>query len=157
MGAVTAKMSVMDVAKYFLSKSRPGTKWAVTHLKLQKLVYYAQAWYLALHHELLFDERLEAWAHGPVSPVVYRNYRSYGYREIPPCEDDIDVCDEVKAVLDAVWEVYGHRSARWLEQKTHMERPWKQAREGIPSGRRSRAVIDTSLMEQYYSSLLKSS
>ncbi|WP_245783919.1 Panacea domain-containing protein [Alicyclobacillus macrosporangiidus] len=154
---MAAKMSVMDVAKYFLNKSRPGTKWAITHLKLQKLVYYAQAWYLALRHELLFDEELEAWAHGPVSPTVYMNYRAFGYREIPPYEDDIKVSDEVKAVLDAVWEVYGHRSARWLEQKTHMEDPWIQARKGTPNGSRSRAVIDTRLMEQYYSSLLKSS
>ena len=74
--------TVFDVALYFLNRSDSAGSYAITHLKLQKLVYYAQAWSLAVRGEPIFEEHIEAWTHGPVSPDLYRIYRNNGYNTI---------------------------------------------------------------------------
>jgi uncharacterized phage-associated protein len=56
--------TIQQIAQWFLCKE------SMTHKKLQKLCYYAQAWNLALHNSELFEDRFEAWVHGPVSPVL---------------------------------------------------------------------------------------
>lgn len=66
------------VAKYFLSKVEEDIGDGISNLKLQKLVYYAQAYHLAMYGEPLFGERVEAWEHGPVVPELYREYKIYG-------------------------------------------------------------------------------
>jgi len=62
----TSSAGVLDVATYILGKHGP-----MTHMKLQRLVYYSQAWHLAWDGVPLFPERIEAWANGPVVPVLY--------------------------------------------------------------------------------------
>lgn len=59
-------ISVLDVAAYILSQHGP-----MSHMKLQRLVYYSQAWHLVWEGTPLFPERIEAWANGPVVPVLY--------------------------------------------------------------------------------------
>ena len=63
-----------DVAEYFLALANE-TGGTITNLKLQKLVYYAQAWHLANFDKPLFDAKFEAWVHGPVIPGLYEEYR----------------------------------------------------------------------------------
>ncbi|MGW0920666.1 Panacea domain-containing protein [Streptomyces sp. NPDC002755] len=43
----------------------------MTAMKLQKLVYYCQAWHLVWEGRALFPEAIRAWASGPVCPAVY--------------------------------------------------------------------------------------
>lgn len=62
----TSNASALDVAAYILNKQGP-----MTHMKLQRLVYYSQAWHLVWEDKPLFAERIEAWAGGPVIPVLY--------------------------------------------------------------------------------------
>ncbi len=57
---------VADVAAYILEKCGP-----MTAMKLQKLVYYSQAWHLVWTEKPLFDNRIEAWANGPVVWELY--------------------------------------------------------------------------------------
>ena len=52
----------------------------ITNLKLQKLVYYAQAWYLALHGKRLFPAEFQAWVHGPVCHSLYQRFRGYAWK-----------------------------------------------------------------------------
>ena len=75
-----ANYTVLDVAQWFLAKE------PMTHKKLQKLCYYAQAWHLALLNEPLFNENVEAWIHGPVIPALYAKYADYGWSDIPTRE-----------------------------------------------------------------------
>ena len=63
--------NVFDVAAYVLQQKGPMTTW-----KLQKLVYYCQAWSLVREDEELFPEEIEAWANGPVVPLLYAKHRS---------------------------------------------------------------------------------
>jgi len=141
------KMSALTVARYFLSRSIPNTDESITHLKLQKLVYYAQAWHLALRGEKLFEERIEAWVHGPVCPDLYQEYREFGYQEIP-IVDIVKINDEsIEELLEAVWVAYGKFDGKFLEELTHQETPWLQARSNLSDQSYSNNVITSKSME----------
>lgn len=137
--------SIYDVAKYFLSKE------PMSHKKLQKMCYYAQAWHLANYKECLVPNRFEAWAHGPVSPDLYSRYRDWGWENIPLYRGEVDFENERTAsFLDEVYKVYGDYDADELEKKTHRELPWRNARGGLPAGAYSRNPILLSDMREYY-------
>jgi uncharacterized phage-associated protein len=123
-----------DVAKYFLSVE--GDEGEISNLKLQKLVYYAQGFSLALLDEPLFDEPIEAWMHGPVVASLYHRYSHHGSSAIPaPAKFDATVFSRAqRRLLDDVYEVYGQYSAWKLRQLTHEEDPWKDNyEEGVSS------------------------
>ncbi|MFJ8528636.1 Panacea domain-containing protein [Bacillus sp. NPDC094106] len=73
------KLTPLLIAQYFISKG--GN---IDHLKLQKLVYYAQAWFVTIYpdKEPLFDEQIEAWSHGPVARSVHNRFRKYGINRL---------------------------------------------------------------------------
>ena len=122
-------ISCHDVAKYFLSLSDEDAGDLISNLKLQKLVYYAQGFHLALYDEPLFEESIEAWTHGPVVPALYHAYKDFGANAIPrPSDLDFSVYDDrTKELLDEVYQVYGQFSAWKLRNMTHDEPPWKTA------------------------------
>ena len=59
----------------------------ISNLKLQKLIYYAQAFHLAIYELPFFDEDFEAWTHGPVCPEIYHKYKHYKSSPIPLTSD----------------------------------------------------------------------
>jgi uncharacterized phage-associated protein len=140
--------NVFDVAAYILSQAGP-----MTHMKLQKLIYYSQAWSLVWDEAPLFPERIEAWANGPVCPDLY--YAHQG--EFTVTEEPKGSAKSLKKVeretADAVIKHYGKKSALWLSDLTHRERPWKEARRGLEDGVRSNRVITHASMSEYYSDL----
>ncbi len=73
--------SCFEIADYFIWLAN-NTGSFISNLKLQKLVYYAQAWYLAIHDQPLFNEEFEAWIHGPVIPVLYQKYKTFSWKPI---------------------------------------------------------------------------
>ncbi|MGL4465191.1 MAG: Panacea domain-containing protein [Planctomycetia bacterium] len=136
----------------------------ITNLKLQKILYYAQAWHLALYDSALFDDDFQAWVHGPVQPDVYFAFRDNGYRPIVTidCDQGRDECDapededfsECSAVtgkhLQEVVDIYGGMSAIQLEDQTHSEQPWIEARGGTPRNEPSTALISKTTMRDFY-------
>lgn len=137
--------NIFAVARYFLSKE------PMSHKKLQKMCYYAQAWYLANYGERLIPNRFEAWVHGPVSPDLYNRYRDWGWENIAQYRGAVDFEDRsVYSFLDEVYKVYGDYDADELESITHRELPWSNARRGIPAGVYSRNPISLNDMRQYY-------
>lgn len=120
-------LSCFDIARYFLALTDEESGDAISNLKLQKLVYYAQGFHLALHDEPLFGEKIEAWLHGPVIPDLYHYYKEHGSTPIPkPLDVDFSIyTDEVKELLDEVYTVYGQYSAWKLRELTHEEPTWK--------------------------------
>jgi uncharacterized phage-associated protein len=150
--------TVFDVARYFLSKSIPNTPRAITHLKLQKLIYYAQGWYLGFTGNALFDQDIEAWVHGPVSPDLYQVYKMYGSNEIYPekFDNSHSVFTQLQLdILDAVWEAYGEYSGKYLEESTHQELPWLEARGHLEHDEHSNNVISIDTMREYFSRLVR--
>ena len=96
--------SAQSVAEFFLPLHKEDDAEAMSQLRLQKLLYYAQAWHLALTGRPLIDEDIQAWRHGPAVPSVYRRYKSYGWRSIPKPDTPVPSFDpETARVLHAVW------------------------------------------------------
>ncbi len=125
----------------------------ISNLKLQKLLYYSQAWYLAIFKNPLFDEEIEAWVHGPVVPRVFSRYRICRWSSIP-AGDTLGVSNRVSRHLKEVWHTYGQFNAYELERMTHSEEPWKRARAGLEPDESSHNVITKDAMMRYYSSHL---
>jgi uncharacterized phage-associated protein len=137
-----------DVAKYILRKRGPMDTW-----KLQKLVYYAQAWHFVWDEEPLFAERIEAWANGPVAPELYREHRGkYTVSEWPKGRIS-NLKQNERESIDVVLRHYGRRTGWALRELTHREAPWKEARVGLPPGERSNREITLDSMGSYYGSL----
>jgi uncharacterized phage-associated protein len=121
----------------------------ISNLKLQKLVYYAQAWHLALHDNPLFEEDFEAWVHGPVIPSLYQKYRSFGWQ---PISKDVapELPNNISQFLDEVAEEYFACDAYELEQMTHAEDPWNLARGNLAPDAPSNEVIKKEWMKEFY-------
>jgi uncharacterized phage-associated protein len=140
----------VDVAKYILTKAGE-----MTAMKLQKLVYYTQAWSLVWDENPLFEDEIQAWANGPVVPVLYNYHRGQFKVDKNTFSDgDIDALtpnqkDSIDKVLDALQE----KSAQWLSELTHMEAPWKDARGDLKPTEKCDKVILLAAMHEYYSSL----
>lgn len=122
-------LACYDIARYFITLVDEESGEKLTHLKLQKLVYYAQGFHLALYDTPLFPEPIEAWAHGPVVPELYHLYKKYEAQALPlPEEGDFSIYpSDVKELLNEVHTVYGQFSAWKLRDLTHEEPPWKNA------------------------------
>lgn len=125
-----AKHTAREIADYFLTSVDSDSGDNLSNLKLQKLVYYAQAFHLAIKDgEPLFDDTIEAWANGPVVPSLFHEFKAYGSGAVPrpdqfdPSCFDKDTCE----ILDEVWDVYGQFSAWKLRDMTHEEPPWRDA------------------------------
>lgn len=150
-GGIGRMEKITEVAKYFLSKG------PMTHKKLQKLCYYAQAWYLANYGEPLVPNRFEAWVHGPVAPDLYFVYRDWGWLPIPQTNaDEAHISDQrAKHLLELVYKTYGHYSGDQLENITHQENPWKEARACCAKTEYCRNLISEQKMQDYYGSRMK--
>lgn len=145
--------SVFDVAKYILEKSGE-----MTTIKLQKLVYYCQAWTLVWDEQPLFEEEIQAWANGPVVPELFRVHK--GKFKVSasdfPCGNSEHLTDDEKGNIDIIIRDYGEKSTQWLVESTHSETPWVEARKGCAFGQNCTNVIDHAAMAEYYSGLLNS-
>jgi len=142
------KYNVVDIANWFLAKA------PMSHLKLQKLCYYAQAWNYALNDSRLIDSDFQAWVHGPVAPVLFEKFRGFGFETIRikgNYKSRID--DEDIEILESVWKTYGGYAPSSLEALTHRELPWMEARIGYKPEERCQVVILPSTMKKYYLSI----
>lgn len=144
------------IAKYFIWKAKKDNK-KITNKKLQKLLYYAQAWNIVVRNEKLFQEKVEAWIHGPAIKDVYFEYRDFKYDAIDLDIKDDEISEDLKNddLLEEVWKVYGKFDAEYLEKLSHSELPWQKARSGLDSSEPSSNEITFDSMKEYYSALLK--
>jgi uncharacterized phage-associated protein len=142
-------VSAHDVAAYVLRERGP-----MSAIKLQKLIYYCQAWHLVWEDEPLFKERIEAWANGPVVPALYREHRGKFTVKTWPTGDTRRLSESQKGSIDAVLDFYGPKSAQWLSELTHREGPWMDAREGLRPGQRSGKEITKAAMAEFYGALI---
>ncbi|NUT50521.1 MAG: DUF4065 domain-containing protein [Saccharothrix sp.] len=136
---------VHDVAAAVLDATGPESP-----MKLQKLLYYSQAWYLAEYDEPLFDARIEAWRRGPVVPEVYFRHRGQSeveaWEEGDPCRLD----ERERSVVRSVVERYAHFSRHQLSDMAHDEEPWRAARGDLPETEPSSAPLSHEVMAHYF-------
>ena len=137
-------LSAFDVAEYFLTIAERQDKEPITNLKLQKLLYYAQGFHLAMFGKPLFKEAIERWTYGPVVPEVYHAYKTYGSGtiEYPPEVDFSKFEEETREFLEEVYAARGQYTAWALTQFTHDEPPTKDTPE--------RSEISHSQLKEYF-------
>lgn len=147
------------LSEYILQKGG-----AMSHLKLQKILYYIQALHLAYFEHGIIDDEFEAWLHGPVSRKVYNNIKDLSvlYAEIaydvnqwnigqtPDILIEAQVTSEQKELIDEVIEQYGKLTSSQLENLSHSESPWINARNGYGSADKCNEVISKDAMKKYY-------
>lgn len=121
-----------QIADYFRARASAEEGDLLSNLKLQKLCYYAAGLAAVVRGEgaaPLFQERIEAWQHGPVVPAEYHRFKEFGSNALPSLEDfdytQIEQCDQ--KLLDDVFSFYGQYTAWKLRNMTHEERPWIDA------------------------------
>ncbi len=146
--ATVFDVTVFDVAEYILQRlGRMST------MKLQKLVYYCQAWSLVWDERPLFNEPIEAWANGPVVPKLFYFHRGMFDIEKISIGNPSLLSKEERSTINAVLDFYGKKSAQWLIDLSHDENPWQEARRGLPESSRGSRIISHESMANYYSSL----
>ena len=138
---------VLDVAQYILEQQGGS----MTTMKLQKLVYYSQAWNLVWDGVPLYSSPIQAWANGPVVPELYNRHRGrFTVSATEPLGDSSALAQSEKETIDAVLSASSHLSGQQLSDITHGERPWIEARAGIPEGAASQAVVNPEVMQDYF-------
>lgn len=152
-----APYTAIQIAKWILSAIDRNSGDSITPLKLQKLIYYAQAWSLALPERgyPLFDEEMQAWAHGPVAESVFHEFKGAGWDALPAPEEVPAIREADEAHLREIISVFGEFSAKHLERMTHSEDPWLYARGDLPPEARSNAIIPKEHMAAYYGGLYR--
>lgn len=128
----------------------------VTPLALQKLLYFIQCESFVINDRAMFKENALAWVHGPVYEGVYSLFKDFKYN---PIHDERFVILENRAkplsksdqeIIDLVLDTYGIYSGKTLEEITHIEYPWVNARHGLEEDERSNTVIDKETIRDYY-------
>lgn len=144
----TAEYSIFEIANWFLSKE------SMTHKKVQKLCYYAQAWCYALKGYRLSDTVFEAWVHGPVSPALYDKFKVFGFSAIRIADGySPSIEPEDVELLESIWKTYGDMDGIALEVLSHSEPPWIEARIGYSPEERCEVAISSGAMKSYYRSI----
>lgn len=145
------KIDSIELSKYIISKMYIKGK-KINHLKLQKLLYYIEAWHLVYTEEALIEDDFEAWLHGPVVRKVWNLYKSYSvmFDDLPDVTPSkINLTEEQEQIIDDVLDEYGDKTGYYLECLTHVEEPWIEAR-----GRGENQIISREIMKKYYSGLI---
>ena len=143
----------IEVARLFLYWANQEGE-VITNLKMQKLLYYAQAWHLVNFHKPLFTDKIEAWKLGPVVQQVYQKFKVHGPRPIA-YQDHKGAEESIfeRKSLDFLKEFYGiyiKVPAHDLVNMSHSERPW------ISAFKRNES-IDLNTMEDFYTKQYKTS
>ena len=145
------------LARWFINRVDRDAGAVITHLKVHKLLYYAQAWALANFNKSIFTEDMQAWTHGPVVPSVWQKYRNSGWQALPP-ESAANLGDEnLENYLEIVFERYAKYSAKELERMTHNDDPWRKTRGILPLEARCTSPIDKNLIRDFYAARINKS
>lgn len=140
----------------------------ITHIKLQKLLYFIQGWNLGYIKHPLFNDSPEAWVNGPVYVKVYNKYKKYKDKQIPvkTTKEINEITLDKKAkglklnskqqeLLNATLQHYGKESAFKLVYRTHVDAPWNDARKGLKPFDLSKTIITHKSMQDFYGAKVK--
>ena len=121
-------LSIDQVADHILAADQTG---GLTNRELQKLLYYAQGFYLAQTGTPLFRESIDAWKFGPVNAGIFHRFKAWGYAAIPrPTRPLVELDRTAAAVIAAVVITFAPLGQSKLIEYSHADQPW--ASEYIP-------------------------
>ena len=153
--------TVYDVSDYVIFRSKAEGNADLSALKHQKLLYYIQAWHLAFFGKPAFESEFQAWIHGPVNKEIYDLYKNTKYLYSEMLFEDIqdkaileNLDSDMKMHIDNILDSYARFSATQLEEMTHSELPWIEARKGFKPSQRCEVNINNTTMQNYYAARL---
>jgi len=153
---LTMPYSAKAIANYFLDRANAAGQ-EITPMKMQKLVYIAHGWHLAVHGEPLVDETVEAWRFGPVIPSLFQAFKKYGASPITDYADGARLPNDanVRDVLNQVMGVYGNRDAIHLMRLTHAKgSPWRSVRDEGDISSYGDEVINDDVIKNHFAQLI---
>lgn len=151
--------NAINIANYMLSKK------PLTPKQVQKLLYYAYSLYLIKYNDKydlenmdrLFEDKIEAWQHGPVIRSVYDYIKGTAYSNQLVCYSSlVNLKDsKIENFIDKIMAVFGQYSGYELEKMTHSEAPWQLTYQDCDGNARCDKVIDDRLIYDFYSKKYK--
>lgn len=145
------------VTDYVIMSLNGDERFSLINLKLQKLVYYIQAWALGIEGTPMMDAKFEAWVHGPVCRPLYERFKTSKSLYSFIGKDDVNdssaagkIADEDKDFINYILENYACYSGTQLESMTHKEQPWIEARNGAAPMEHCENEISELSMKLYY-------
>lgn len=127
----TKTYNVEDIAQWFINRgilsatqNNDDTS-LISHLKLQKLLYYAQACSLTKYDKPLFDEKIMAWNFGPVVPKIYKKYKVCAKGGITN-KEPVALDNDTSVLLEFIYNCFGQYDASKLVDLTHEDSCYKQ-------------------------------
>lgn len=144
--------TAQDIADYFIGLGHERGE-EVNNLKLQRLLYYAQAWHLGERGTPLFDEKFEAWMTGPVIPALYWAYKPHGIRPLPAPSTAPCLPSGITRFLDRIADDYLRIDEYELDEMSTRETPWQAARVGLDRAEPSRNEISEDDMRTFFRAL----
>lgn len=123
---MSAKVDASDLSKYIIHEAN-NMDVPITHLKLQKILYYVAGVFAGALNERAFWDSIEAWQYGPVVRNVYIEFCSWGALPLT-CEEDVllDYDEEQRKLVDFIIDQKISMSGRELVNATCSESPWKK-------------------------------
>jgi len=151
--------TIDDITDYVISRLATAET-PINQLKLQKLLYYVQAWHLAHAGKPIVDAKFQAWVHGPVNRSIFDRFKSSKllYSAMTPDDirpdfnSDTALSEDERGFVNAVLDAYGGLTGDQLESLTHQEEPWIEARGSLGPDQRCEREIDEGTMARFYKS-----
>jgi len=140
-----------DVADWFINRVDRNGGDIITPEVVQRLVYFAQAWYLANTGRPMFKDEIQAWATGPMVPSIFERFEHLAAASLPDIENAREIRGDRAELLEQVQEEYGSYSRRKLGELAREEgSPWHQMRQGLAPEAHSERVIEKDGMKKFY-------
>lgn len=154
---MSSTYSAKSVANYFLGRAWDEAE-DLSPMQIQKLVYFAHGWCLAIYERPLIREYVQAWEYGPVIPELYHEFKRFGSGSIQEYATNTDqekvpppTGNPPTKLLDKVWEVYGDLTANEMSALTHQTgTPWHKVFEQAKKEGRRGQIIDDGLIKEHF-------
>jgi uncharacterized phage-associated protein len=150
-GYPMSKPKAIDIADWFVNRANLEKEEnfgeGISNMKLQKILYFAQAAHITVENSPLFSEEIYAWKYGPVVDEVYHAYK--GNQSTPierPLSNKFEKLDSsTTSFLEEVWQLFGKYTAAKLVEMSHAHAPWKS----VYDGSRNKLISKNSIQKYY--------
>ncbi len=144
-------LKALDVAHWFIDRADRDTGEALSHLEIQTLLYFSQAYHLANYNRPLFAADFEAWAWGPAIADIWHHLKEHGWNSIRAVADLQPITDDhVTNYLETVNSGFELFDAERLRAMTHDDLPWRGARGDLPAEAACNKLITKRAIRDFY-------
>ena len=148
---MTRPIDAHDVADWFINRIDRRMGDIITTDVVQRMMYFAQAWYLANTGHEMFKDEFEAWGTGPVIPAVYDRFKDMDVASLPDIENNRAIKGSKLEMLECIQRDYGcYMPFKLDELAKEAGGPWAEARQGLDPLQPSNMTVSKSSMKEFY-------